>query len=122
MVQISMPCYVCASIHAFQHEKPKQPQDSSYPWTQTVNGNNNQILPEKAPAEELDEHNKKILQKIVGKLLYHARSIDTTMLMALNSLVEVQTKQTIKTAKQITQFLNYSATHLDAITESRKME
>ena len=42
------------------------------------------------------------------------------MLMALNSLETVQTNTTIETAKQITQFLNYSATHPYAITEYRK--
>ena len=42
------------------------------------------------------------------------------MLVALNYLVEVQTKPKIETAKQITQFLNYSATHPNAITEYRK--
>ena len=41
--------------------------------------------------------------------------------MALNSLVVVQVKLKIETAKQITQFLNYSATHLDAITEYIKI-
>ena len=43
------------------------------------------------------------------------------MLMDLKSLAAVQTKPTIDTTKQITQFLNYSATHLDAITEYRKI-
>ena len=43
------------------------------------------------------------------------------MLTDLNSLAVVQTKLTIETAKQITQFLNYSATHPDAITEYRKI-
>ena len=42
------------------------------------------------------------------------------MLMALDSLAAVQTKPKIETAKQITQFLNYSATHPDAIIEYRK--
>ena len=42
------------------------------------------------------------------------------MLMALKSLAAVQTKPKIETAKQITQFLNYSATHPDAVTEYRK--
>ena len=42
------------------------------------------------------------------------------MLMDLNSLVAVQIKPTIETANQITHFLNYSATHPDAITEYRK--
>ena len=39
------------------------------------------------------------------------------MLMDLNSLAAVQTNPTIETAKQITHFLNYSATHPDAIKE-----
>ena len=42
------------------------------------------------------------------------------MLMALNSLAVVQTKSTNETKKQITGFLNYSATHPYAITEYRK--
>ena len=70
----------------------------------------------------MDEYNQKILQKMVGKFLYYARSIYPTMLMALNSLEAVQTPPTIETAKQITQFLNYSATHPDAIIEYRKSE
>ena len=65
----------------------------------------------------MDENNQKRLQKIVGKFLYYARSIDPTMLVALNSLTAVKTKPKIVTAKQITQFLNYRATHPDAITE-----
>ena len=40
--------------------------------------------------------------------------------MVLKSLAEVQTKPKIETVKQITQFLNYSATHPDSITEYRK--
>ena len=39
------------------------------------------------------------------------------MLMALNSLATVHTNPTMETAKQITQFISYSATHLDAVTE-----
>ena len=78
------------------------------------------MLSEKAPAQELDEYNQKRLQKIVEKFLYYARDIYPTTLMALKSLATVQKKRTIETAKQITQFLNYSATHPDAITEYRK--
>ena len=74
------------------------------------------MLSENAPAEELDENNQEILHKIVRKFLYYDRAIDPAMLMALNSLASVQTNPTIETARQITQFLNYSATHPDAIT------
>ena len=58
-------------------------------------------MSEKAPAEKLDEHNNKVLQKIVETLLYYARDIYSTILMDLNYIVAVQIKPTIETAKQI---------------------
>ena len=115
-VQLSMPGYVRAALHAFQHKKPKQPQDSPYPPTQTFYVKNNQMISEKEPAEELDKNNQKRIQKIAGKLLYYARAIYPTMLMAINYLEAVHTNPIIKSAKQITHFLNYSTSHLDAIT------
>ena len=42
------------------------------------------------------------------------------MMMTLNSLATVHAKLTSKTAKQIHNFLNYSATNPDAVTEYRK--
>ena len=65
----------------------------------------------------MDENNQKILQKIVVKFLYYARAMDHTILMALNSLAEIQTKPKIETPKQITHFLNYRATHPEAVTQ-----
>ena len=59
---------------------------------------------------------RKDFVKIVGRFLYYDGAIDPTTLMTLNYLAEVQTNLTIETAKQITQFLNYSATHPDATT------
>ena len=78
------------------------------------------MLSEKSPSGELDEYNQKIINKITVKLLYYARAIDTKMLMALKSLAAVQKKLIIETAKQITQFINYRATHPDEITEYKK--
>ena len=47
-VQLSMPGYVCASLHALQHEKPKRTQDSPYPWTQNIYGKKNHMPSEKS--------------------------------------------------------------------------
>ena len=80
------------------------------------------MLSDKAPAEELDENSHKRLQKIVGKFLYYARSIGPTMLMALNSLLEVQINPKIDTEKQISPFLNYIATHPDAAQNTEQAE
>ena len=77
---------------------------------------NNQMLPDKSPAEELDENNQKIPQKFVGKFLYYAGAIDPTMLMAINSLMAIQKKPIIETTKQITRFLNYRAIHPDVVS------
>ena len=55
------------------------------------------------------------------KFLYYSRVIDPTMSMALKSLVAVYTKPTIDTAKQIAQFLNYSASYPGVVTEYRKI-
>ena len=53
---------------------------------------------------KLNDNNQKRLQKIVGNFLYYDRAVDPTMLMTLNSLAVVQTKPTIQTTKQVTQF------------------
>ena len=79
------------------------------------------MLPEKAPAEELDKNKQRRLHKIVVKFLYYARSIDPTMLMELNSLAAVQTKPAIKTAKN-THSLKYSAIHTDAVHNTEETE
>ena len=68
----------------------------------------------------MDKNNQKILQKIGGNFLYYAISTDPTALVELSSLTALQKKPTIETEKQINQFLNYSATHPDAVTEYRK--
>ena len=58
---------------------------------------------------ELDASNQRWFQKIFVKFLYYAQAIDSTMLMALNSLSSVQTNPTVETAKEITYFLNICA-------------
>ena len=115
-----MPGYLRSELHSFQHKKTNRSKDSPYPWTQSIYGKNNQMLNEKKTAEELDKKNQEWLQKIVGKFLYYARVVDPTNLVALNSLAAVQKKSTIETAKQITQFLYYSTSHPDVLTEYRR--
>ena len=69
----------------------KRGNESPYPWIPPQYGNTNQILMDNNPAEELDTMYQKHLQKIVGKFMYYAQAIDSTMLMALNSMEELQT-------------------------------
>ena len=105
--------YVHHSIHS-------NTRNQKYHWINHTPGNNPSTEITIRCYQRNNQRNNwtkviKKLQNIVGKSLYDARAIDPTMLMALNSLVVVQTKPKIETVKHITQFLNYSASHPEAV-------
>ena len=50
----------------------------------------------------------------MGTLLYYARAVDSTMLVALGTLASAQTKATTATNLAISHLLDYCATHPDA--------
>jgi hypothetical protein len=53
----------------------------------------------------------KRLQQITGMLLYYARAVDPTTLVALETISMQQSNGTEATANAIVQLLNYCATH-----------
>ena len=58
---------------------------------------------------------KKIIQKIIGIFLYYGIAMDLTMLVALDILASQQENSTEALCNDIIWFLNYEATHHDAI-------
>ena len=50
----------------------------------------------------------------MGILLFYARAIDNTMLLALNDIGSEQTKGTEATVEACTKLLNYGASHPEA--------
>jgi hypothetical protein len=46
------------------------------------------------------------MQRIVGSILYYARAVNMTILMALGTIASKQTKATEKTLEKCTQLLN----------------
>jgi hypothetical protein len=50
----------------------------------------------------------------VGSILYYARAVDMTVLMALSSIAVEQTTATEKTMKRCHQLLDYLATNFEA--------
>ena len=68
----------------------------------------------------MDESNQKRIHEVVAKFLYYAGAIDPAILISMKYLAEVQTKPTIETEKQITQFFNYSASHPESVIEYRR--
>jgi hypothetical protein len=58
---------------------------------------------------------KTFVQEVIGMFLYYARCVDSTMLTALGSLATQQANPTVNTMIKVRQFLDYAATHPDAI-------
>ncbi len=63
----------------------------------------------------LPKEGKKFIQEVIGTFLYYARCIDSTTLTAIGSLATQQANPTKNTTTKVTQFLNYAATHPNAI-------
>ena len=63
---------------------------------------------------KLDKKGIKRIQQLVGTILYYARSVDTTALMALSQLGSEQSVATEKTLADAEHLLDYLATHPNA--------
>jgi hypothetical protein len=64
--------------------------------------------------QKLTNNEIKQVQKIVGSILYYARAVNMTVLMALSTIAGKQTKGTKRTLEKAYQVLDYLAMHHDA--------
>ena len=64
---------------------------------------------------KLGKEDKLFIQQVTGTFLYYARAVDGTMLVALSAIALDQASPTEETMKKNKQFLDYVATHPDAI-------
>ena len=109
-----MPGYCSEALQRFRHEAGKiqdQPHQHSIPTygatTQYAN------LPDQSP--KLNDQDKTFIQQVTGTFLYYARAVDSTMLVALSAIAAQQANPTEETMKKTLKFLDYVATHPDAI-------
>jgi hypothetical protein len=84
------------------------------PATKAVYGSDAQrpIDPDTSPP--LSEDQKKQVQRVVGSILYYARAVDLTVLMALSTIASEQAKGTEQTWQRCKQLLDYLATNPNA--------
>ncbi len=64
---------------------------------------------------QLSKEETKYIQAVAGTLLYYARAVDTTILIALSLIATEQAKPTQETMKKVKQLLDYCATQENAI-------
>jgi hypothetical protein len=114
-VDLSIPGYINSALDKFQHPLPSRPEHSPHAWNKTVFGQTTQQPFPEDSSNHLASTNILRIQQIGGTLLYYARAVDVTLLVALNSLAAEQSKGAENTAQAIIQVLNYCATHPDAM-------
>ena len=111
---LSMPGYIAAALQKFAHPTPSRPQDSPHAWAKPVYGAIQQLTSAPDDSEPIDADETKRLQRVLGTLLFYARAVDGSMLVALGTLGAAQTKGTRQTIKALKHLLNYAASHPDA--------
>jgi hypothetical protein len=67
------------------------------------------------PSSSLDKEGQKYIQAVTGTLLYYARAVDSTMLVALNAIATQQASPTQKTMERAKQLLDYAASQEEAV-------
>jgi hypothetical protein len=114
-VHLSMPGYVQQALAQFGHLIPKILQHQPHKHTVPTCGATIQYIKDNNATKLLSKEEKKYIQQVLGTFLYYGQVVDLTMLTALSSLTSTQAKPTKETMENIKLFLDYAASHQDAI-------
>ncbi len=106
--------YIKKKLQEYGHIMPKRLQTCPYSPEPKQFGTEAQAPLPADTTPKLDAKGIKRVQQIVGSILYYARAVDMTVLMALSSIAVEQTKATERTMDKCTQLLDYLAGHAGA--------
>jgi hypothetical protein len=111
-VDISMPNYVTAALHKFQHPMPTKPEHAPHAWNQPVYGTKQQYAEAPDTSEPLPPKAVTRIQQMLGTFLYYAIAVDSTMLVTLGTLASAQANamhaQNCRSHHSITQLCHHS--------------
>jgi hypothetical protein len=113
-LDISIPGYIKKLLHKYKHKMAKKPQHCPYTPAPKQYGADAQAPLPNDISPKLSANKIKENQRIIGSILYYARAVNSTVLMALSSIASKQTKGTTNTMDKAKQLLDYLATHQDA--------
>jgi hypothetical protein len=114
-VDLSMPGYVERALARFGHLIPKILQHQPHKHTVPTCGATILYAKDNDVTNLLSKDEKKYIQQVLSTFLYYGRAVDLTMLTALSSIASNQAKPTEETMDNIKLFLDYAASHQDAI-------
>ena len=113
-VDISMPAYIEQLLKRLAHPKPPRPVHAPHQWNKPVFGQHIQTGTDHDNSAKLPTTEIKVIQSIVGAVLYYTRAVDPTMYPALNEASLPQASPTQQTLKKCNQLLDYVSTHSNA--------
>jgi hypothetical protein len=111
MVDLSMPGYIKAALHKYQHPAPTRPEHAPHTWNPPIYGAKTQFVTERITSPTLSDKEINKLQQLTGTLLYYARALDPTLIVPINVLASEQSTATNVTADKVIKLLNYCNTH-----------
>ena len=114
-VHLSMPGYVEKALARFGHLQPKYPQHQPHKHTIPTYGATIQYAKAEDTTNLLSKDKKKYIQQVIGTFLYYGEAVDSTMLTTLSSIASMQSAPTAQTMADTKLFLDYAATHQDAV-------
>jgi hypothetical protein len=105
-VDLSMPGYIKAELHKYQHAAPARPEHAPHMWNPPLYGAKTQYVENETTSPSLSAKDVNKLQQLTGTLLYYARAVDPTLIMPINVLSSEQSKATSDTADKVIKLLN----------------
>jgi hypothetical protein len=93
-VHLSMPGYIDKALIRFNQPPPDTPQHQPHPHTVPTYGATIQYAKHIDQSPAATKADQKYIMQVVGVLLYYARAVNSTLLVALSSLASVQAANT----------------------------
>jgi hypothetical protein len=110
-----MPVYIQKAQLRFKHQPPKAKENSPHPHVKPQYGAKAQYATNEDISPPLTSKKAKYMQEVAGTLLYYARAVDSTILLALSAIATKQANPTEKTRAKLKQLLDYCATQDKAV-------
>jgi hypothetical protein len=121
-VHLFMPGYIDKALVRSNHTSPDMPQHQPHPHMVPTYGATIQYAKHIDQSPAATKADQKYIMQVVGVLLYYARAVKATLLVALCSLASSQAAPTEYTMSLIKWLLNYVATQLNAVLTYKKSE
>jgi hypothetical protein len=110
-LDLSIPGYIKAVLHKYQHAAPARPEHAPHTWNPPIYGAKTQFVNDETISPALSDKDVNKLQQLTGTLFYYSRAVDPTLIMPINVLASEQSNATEITADKVIKLLNYCDTH-----------